>query len=69
MELVSAKEGWVVHFTCEDDYCPIWQSDTEMEKGVNVVHFAHNDDFTQSMWARWKDDSGVMKVDRCRIEI
>ena len=71
MDLLSAKEGWVVHFTCEDNYLPIWQSDTELDKGVNVVHFAHNNNFTQLlMWARWKDDTGVTKVvDRRDIEI
>jgi len=70
MDLLSANEGWVVHFTCEDNYRPVWQSDAELNKGVNVVHFAHNNDFTQlSMWARWMDDTGLRRDDSCDIEI
>ena len=61
MALVSANEGWIVHFTCEDDYRPIWQSDAELDQGLNVVHFWHNLSFTQvQMWARWKDDTGAI---------
>ncbi len=40
--LLSANEAWVVHFTCQEDYHPIWQSDMELSKNVNVVHFAHD---------------------------
>ena len=30
--LLSANEAWVVHFTREEDYYPIWQSDTVIEE-------------------------------------
>ena len=70
MDLLSANEGWIVHFTCEDNYCPVWQSDAQLNRGVNVVHFAHNNNFTQwSMWARWMDDTGLRGDDWCDIEI
>ena len=57
--LLSADEAWVVHFTCEDDFQPIWQSDTEVENGLNIVHFLHNPGFT-TVWmnARFKDSVG-----------
>jgi hypothetical protein len=59
MDLIRADEGWVVHFTCEDDYSATWQSNTELDKGVNVVHFSHH--FTRLlMLARWKDAAGVV---------
>ena len=54
--LLSANEAWVVHFTCQENYQPIWQSDTE---NVNVVHFAHDLGFTNVvMSTRWKDCAG-----------
>ncbi|ORZ11682.1 hypothetical protein BCR41DRAFT_356755 [Lobosporangium transversale] len=59
--LLSAEEAWVVHFTREDDYFehPHWQTDAELEQGVNLVHFWHDRDFnTVRMSARWKDRSG-----------
>ena len=56
--LVSANEAWVVHFTCQKDYQPIWQSDMS----VNVVHFAHDPGFTKVvMSARWKDCAGEIQ--------
>jgi hypothetical protein len=61
MALLSANEAWVVHFTCERDYHPIWQSDVEfkLSGGINVVHFAHDLDFTNMvMSTRWKDRAG-----------
>jgi hypothetical protein len=58
--LLSACEGWVVHFTCEDDYDPIWQTDAELGRGVNVVHFAHDVEFTWlSVLACYKNDAGA----------
>ncbi|KAM6503857.1 hypothetical protein JOM56_000800 [Amanita muscaria] len=54
--LLAAEEAWVVHFTCQKDYCPIWQSDLD---DVNVVHFAHDFEFTRVLVnARWKDYNG-----------
>ena len=53
--LLSANQAWVVHFTRQEDYNPIWQSDVN----VNVVHFAHDPGFTNVvMSARWTDSAG-----------
>ena len=59
----STNEAWVVHFTRQDDYHPIWQSDMELlSKNVNVVHFAHDLGFTNvAMSARWKDCAGEIR--------
>ncbi|ORZ08255.1 P-loop containing nucleoside triphosphate hydrolase protein [Lobosporangium transversale] len=62
--LLPAEEAWVVHFTCEDDYFkhPYWQTDAELDQGVNLVHFWHDRDFnTVRMSARRKDSSGNTK--------
>jgi len=61
MELLFAEEAWVIHFTREDEYLehPYWQSNDQLNKGVNVVHFWHNKNFTSvRMSARWKDVNG-----------
>ncbi len=60
--LLDAEEAWVVHFTCQDDFRPIWQSDTQLDDGVNMVHFSHDIDFTGvRMHARFKDTAGKVK--------
>ncbi len=60
MSLLSADEAWVVHFTCEDNFDPFWQSDTD---GVNVVHFSHDINFTRVLMnARFKDEAGNVRV-------
>ena len=70
MNLLSSNEGWVVHFTCEDNYDPVWQSDAELDKGVNVVHFAHDVAFTQVlMWARWRNDTGSAEYNTGILDI
>jgi len=57
--LLAADEAWVVHFTCQDDFRPTWQSDADLDAGVNVVHFAHDIGFTRvQMSARFKDAVG-----------
>ena len=54
-ELLSADEAWVVHFTRQEDYDPMWLSDVN----VNVVHFAHDPGFTNVvMSTRWTDCAG-----------
>ena len=59
--LLSANEAWVVHFTREEDYNPIWPSEA-LSKIVNVVHFAHDPGFTSVvMNACWKDCAGEMQ--------
>lgn len=68
--LLSAGEAWVIHFTCEEDYHPIWQSDAELDEGVNVVHFSHDLEFRRIwMWARWKDDAGILQEDSHELDI
>ncbi|PBK78647.1 hypothetical protein ARMSODRAFT_1078164 [Armillaria solidipes] len=58
-ELLGADEAWLVHFTREDDYEPVWQSSDSLEKGVNVVHFQHDPVFSRAMMsAQWKDPQG-----------
>ena len=70
MALLKANEAWVIHFTCEDNYDPVWQSDTELDQGVNVVHFCHNLEFTKVlMMARWKDGARVTHLDKKTISI
>ncbi|ORZ12046.1 hypothetical protein BCR41DRAFT_356401 [Lobosporangium transversale] len=64
--LLPAEEAWVVHFTCEDDYFkhPYWQTDAELDQGVNLVHFWHDRSFdTVRMNARWKDSGNTQRID------
>jgi hypothetical protein len=68
MALLSANEAWVVHFTCERDYRPIWQSDVELSSGINVVHFVHDLDFKKVMMSmRWKDHAGNTQCEDQRL--
>jgi hypothetical protein len=46
MDLLSPSEGWIVHFTREDNYRPLWEFDSP-NKGVNVVHFSHDSELTR----------------------
>jgi hypothetical protein len=62
MALLSASTAWVIHFTCEMNYTPIWQSSDLLSRGINVVHFSHNFEFTEvQMSACWKDCRGNIK--------
>jgi hypothetical protein len=65
MSLLSATEAWIVHFTCEDNFHPIWQSGANLDNGINMVHFSHNPDFTRVwMSARFKDAMGnITEID------
>ena len=59
MALLSVDEAWVVHFTCEQEYQPIWQSDLELSRGINVIHFAHDLEFKKVVMSTcWMDHSG-----------
>lgn len=63
--LFSADEAWVVHLTCEDNYLdyPLWQTDKQLNEGVNVVHFWHDLDFSSVMMsARWKGGDGSIQL-------
>lgn len=62
--LLSANEGWVIHFAREDDYKPLWQSDMMLNNRIKVMHISHDLDFTRvSVQARWKDIGGVIQND------
>ena len=67
--LLGAEEAWVVHFTCQDNFRPVWQSDTELDDGVNVVHFSYDINFRRVwMHARFKDTAGkVEEIDELLI--
>ena len=68
MARLSANEAWVVHFTCEQDYHPIWQSDVELSSGINAVHFVHDLDFKDVvMSTRWKDHTGNIQHEDQRL--
>ena len=68
MELLSANEAWVVHFTCEDNYLdhPTWQSDKQLNDGINMMHVFHNPSFSSAiMSTRWLDADGrVQQIDK-----
>ncbi|KAF8812558.1 hypothetical protein BYT27DRAFT_7087461, partial [Phlegmacium glaucopus] len=68
-ELLSANEAWVIHFTCEDNYEPTWQSDAELLSGINVIHFAHSTtDFTNVLMStHWKDHAGNTQQEDNRL--
>ncbi|KAG0000632.1 hypothetical protein BGZ79_005647 [Entomortierella chlamydospora] len=69
--LTKANEGWVIHFTREDNYLknPLWQNSEMLDKGIYMIHVWHNADFTEvRLSARWKDSCGdVINVDDERI--
>jgi hypothetical protein len=66
MHLLKAQKAWIIHFTREDDYVPVWQSDDMLRKGVNLVHVWHNAEFTTvQMIAKWKDSTGITCLDTC----
>ena|ERR1700761_992106 len=66
--LLTANEAWVIHFTCEGNYAPVWQSDQAIDEGLNVVHISHDLGFTEMfMKARWKDAVGIRHQDDLRI--
>jgi hypothetical protein len=70
MALLAADEGWVIHFTCEDNYTSIWQSDAEVSKGLNVVHFSHDLDFKHvRMQAHWRNATGSIQFDDRHISV
>ncbi|KAF9349356.1 hypothetical protein BGX34_001840, partial [Mortierella sp. NVP85] len=65
-DLLEANIGWVIHFTRQDDYLdePDWPSDAQLEKGVGLVHFWHDQNYTTlRMIARSKvKDEAVEEV-------
>lgn len=39
MSHMSADEAWIVHCTCEDNFRPTWQSDADLDNGIDLVQF------------------------------
>ncbi|KAF9161413.1 hypothetical protein BGX21_011008 [Mortierella sp. AD011] len=59
--LLSADEAWIVHFTVDDEYLedPHWQTDEELDQGMNLMHIWHDMDFeTIQRSAHWRDNYG-----------
>ena len=70
MALLSASEGWVIHFTCEDNYDPLWQSDALVDAHVNVMHVAHDLDFSHlSVQACWKDVTNEIQYEKHTFQL
>lgn len=67
MALVSAVEGWVIHFICADHFTiPTWQTDAELNRGINVIHVSHNKDFTNVTFHVYScSTTGQEKYDIC----
>ena len=65
-DLLKADMAWAIHFTRQDDYLdePDWPSDAQLEKGVGLVHFWHDQNYTTlRMIARSKvKDEAVEEV-------
>lgn len=65
-DLLKADVAWVIHFTRQDDYLdePDWPSDAQLEKGVGLLHFWHDQNYTTlRMIARSKvKDEAVEEV-------
>ncbi len=54
VELQSATEVWMIHFTCQDNFTPI-----EVD-GANVLHFVHDLDW-KTVVVHWKDYTPMPK--------
>ncbi|CAG8788989.1 24608_t:CDS:2 [Gigaspora margarita] len=55
---LPADETWVVNFTCCEDTIsePYWPTESQLQKGLRVIYFWHNLDFTKiSVIACWLD--------------
>ncbi|KAF9097946.1 hypothetical protein BGX27_000884 [Mortierella sp. AM989] len=67
-ELVRAKEGWVIHFTKEDNYLknrPVWPAQEMLDNDISIIHIWHNHDFTQVRLSAWGKDSHGNVVQAC----
>ena len=65
MDLHSADEGWVIHFTCEDGFTPTWQTRDELRRGVNVIHVSHREDFRNVTLHIYSKDAEKQTRDIC----
>lgn len=62
-KLRSATEAWTIHFTCEDGFAPVEPSPDVLSKGVNVLHFVRDLDWTRVVvHGYWKDHNGCTQV-------
>jgi hypothetical protein len=55
------EEVWIVHFSREDSIVsdPYWPCKTLQDKGLNVIHFWHDEDFENvQMSAKFRDSTG-----------
>ena len=65
MGLLSADEGWVIHFTCEDGFTPTWQTPDELSRGVNVIHVSHREAFKKITLHIYSKDAEKQTRDIC----
>ncbi|KAF9957871.1 hypothetical protein BGZ65_001811 [Modicella reniformis] len=62
-QLLKANEGWVIHFTRQDNYLqdPCWPKEADFDQGINVIHIWHDQGFTEvRLSAKWKSEDGRM---------
>ncbi|RIA90950.1 hypothetical protein C1645_737492 [Glomus cerebriforme] len=55
------KEVWIVHFSRKDSvvFDPYWPCEKLQDKGLNVIHFWHDESFENvRMSARFRDGTG-----------
>ncbi|KAF9992615.1 hypothetical protein BGZ79_002856 [Entomortierella chlamydospora] len=67
-ELLGANEGWVIHFTKEDNYLkdhPVWPAQEMLDNDIFIIHIWHNHDFTQVRLSAWGKDSHGNVVHAC----
>ncbi|CAG8740359.1 16435_t:CDS:2, partial [Dentiscutata erythropus] len=61
---LPADETWIVHFTCEENAIlePCWSTKSQLQKGLQVVYFWHDLNFTKiSIIACWWDTNNNTK--------
>ncbi|KAF9164465.1 hypothetical protein BGX20_000936, partial [Mortierella sp. AD010] len=67
-KLLGANEGWVIHFTREDNYLkdhPVWPAQEMLDNDIFIIHIWHNHDFTQVRLSAWGKDSHGNVVHAC----
>ncbi|KAF9354509.1 hypothetical protein BGX34_010969 [Mortierella sp. NVP85] len=71
MEALKATEGWVIHFTRQNDYLQnaCWPVEATFGQGINMVHIWHDQGFTDvRLSAKWKSEDGrMMTVENERV--
>ncbi|KAG0165203.1 hypothetical protein DFQ28_001499 [Apophysomyces sp. BC1034] len=58
---IGAHEGWVIHFTRQDNYLqnPHWPAEEILEEGIYMMHIWHDENFKDvRLSAKWKDSDG-----------